>query len=77
MIERLFTKTSPIDGVARTMKLEATQEQWDRFDCGELIQRALPHLNDDQREFILTGITPEQWDEAFPEEDENDDEPAL
>jgi hypothetical protein len=26
-----------------------------------LIQDAFPELNDDQREFMLTGATPEEW----------------
>jgi hypothetical protein len=29
---------------------------------GELIQNAFPMLNADQREFIMTGITPKEWD---------------
>jgi hypothetical protein len=36
---------------------------------GELIQDAFPGLNSDQREFIQTGITIEEWDEIFGEED--------
>jgi hypothetical protein len=35
-----------------------------------LIQDAFPTLTADEREFILTGITSEEWDEIFPEEDE-------
>lgn len=30
-----------------------------------LIQEALPFLNADDREFLLTGITPEKWKETF------------
>ena len=35
-----------------------------------LIQDAFPQLSDDEREFIKTGITPAEWDEAFGEEEE-------
>ena len=38
-----------------------------------LIQHAYPMLSDDQREFILTGITPEEWAAAFPEDEEDPD----
>ena len=31
-----------------------------REDC-ELIQEMFPELSEDQREFLLTGITPEEW----------------
>ena len=29
---------------------------------GALIQDAMPHLDPDQREFLMTGITPAEWD---------------
>ena len=36
---------------------------------GELIQDAFPGLNSDQREFIQTGLTIEEWDEIFVDEE--------
>jgi hypothetical protein len=33
------------------------------------IQDSLPHLSSDQREFLLTGAGPDEWNEAFPDED--------
>jgi hypothetical protein len=27
-----------------------------------LIQNLLPHLNPDEREFLISGLTPEDWD---------------
>ena len=30
-----------------------------------LVQNAFPDLSADDREFILTGITPEEWDQIF------------
>lgn len=30
-----------------------------------LIQDALPELNPDQREFLISGTTPEEWEELF------------
>lgn len=35
---------------------------------GLLVQDAFPFLTDDQREFIMTGLTPEDWDQLFGEE---------
>jgi hypothetical protein len=29
------------------------------------VQNAMPHLSADEREFIMTGITPTEWDEMF------------
>ena len=31
----------------------------------ELIQNVFPHLNAGQREFIMTGITDDEWEAAF------------
>jgi hypothetical protein len=69
----LIKKTSCISGVVRVMDLPITAHQWDRYTLGELVQVAFPHLTNEQREFILTGITPEEWDEAFPPEPEQED----
>jgi len=35
---------------------------WQR---GELIQNALPELNTDQRELLISGICPKCWDERL------------
>lgn len=64
-----ITRTSPLTGKVNVMDLPITTEQmgrW-RFD-GELIQDAMPHLTKEQREFLKTGYTPEDWKAMFPEE---------
>ena len=42
----------------------------DWFGSDQLIQHVFPDLDDNQREFLLSGITPEEWEIAFPPEDE-------
>jgi hypothetical protein len=37
------------------------------WEAGALIQDALPFLDADRREFIMTGMTPAMWNEMFPE----------
>jgi hypothetical protein len=37
---------------------------------GALLQDAFPHLSADDREFIKSGITKEEWDELFMIEEE-------
>lgn len=68
---REFTRTSPISGKTRTISLDATEDQWAAYDKGDLIQRALPHLSDGEREFIMTGITDDEWDGAFGEDEDS------
>jgi hypothetical protein len=65
------TRTSPFSGKVNTREIPVTQEQlgaW--FERKGLIQDIMPNISADDREFIKTGITPEEWDEAFGEEDQ-------
>lgn len=34
-------------------------------ECGVLIQKALPYLNAEEREFLMTGINPTEWAEIW------------
>jgi len=43
---------------------------------GELIQKAMPHLSDSEREFIISGSTDDEWDEAFPDDDDHQPDEA-
>lgn len=62
----LIRKTSRISGTVSTMDLDITSEQWARIEAGiELIQNIVPHLSSDEREFLITGITPQEWDKLF------------
>lgn len=63
------TKRSPLTGEVHTMELPVTQEELDRHAAGEFSQDVWPELTDDQREFLISGITAEEWDAAFAEED--------
>jgi len=61
----LITKTSPFSGNTNVMEIDVTEEQIALWENGTLIQNAMPHLTPDEREFIKTGITSEEWDSAF------------
>lgn len=61
----IIERRSIITGKINTMDLPINEEQLDRWQAGELIQKVMPHLSDDQREFLKTGITPEEWAAAF------------
>ncbi len=64
------TRTSMASGITRTLDLPVTEEQLRRWEEGEFGQRVFPHLSDDDREFIKTGITKEEWDEFLPPEED-------
>jgi len=70
-----ITMRSMVSGKHNTRDIAITQEEFDSIGnivlngAPVLIQDAFPHLSDDDREFLMTGITPEEWDEHFSEED--------
>jgi hypothetical protein len=56
-----------LSGVTRSRDIDVTEEEYDRWRSGVLIQRAMPHLSDVDREFIMTGITEEEWNAEMKE----------
>ena len=64
----LITRKSLISGNINSMSLPITEEQYNAWEQGTLVQVAMPHLSPDEREFIKTGITPTEWAETFGEE---------
>ena len=51
-------------------EFNAGLKAWDHPD-GPLLQVALPGLTMGEREFLMTGTTPEEWDELFGDDDES------
>lgn len=66
-----ITRKSQISGAMNTMELDITEAQVIEFESGVFVQDAFPNLNAGEREFILTGITPEEWAKVFPPEEED------
>ena len=69
----LIKRTSVLTGVERTMEIPCTNEQFATWESGVVARHAFPNLTPEQREFIMTGIVPEEWDAVF--QDEPDEEP--
>jgi hypothetical protein len=65
----IIQRTSPLSGNIHSMDLNVTEEQINAYKNGMLIQDAFPNLTADEREFIMTGITAEEWNTVFAEED--------
>jgi hypothetical protein len=73
----LVTRKSIASGKTRTRDLPITELQMFKFNSGELAQDAFPNLSDSDREFIMTGVTDDEWNMMFPEDDFERDEPAF
>jgi hypothetical protein len=67
------TRKSQFSGITRTKELDITSEEALLYNSGETnIQHCFPNVSSNDREFILTGITPEEWEEMM-----KDDETSL
>jgi hypothetical protein len=62
----LVTRRSSYSNITRHWDMDVTQEQLDAyFDGKGLAQEIFPQLTEEEIEFIVVGITPEEWDELF------------
>ncbi len=72
-----IVRTSPFSNKLNGRDIDITYDQLDRWEAGQgNIQDIMPDISADDREFIMTGITPEEWAETFREDmdDEEDEE---
>lgn len=67
----VITRQSSFTGRVHSMDLNVTEAQLNRWEAGELIQNVFPDLSPDDREFLMTGVTAEEWAE-FVGDDEDD-----
>lgn len=69
-------RKSPHTGQINEMDLPITDSQWAEWNLPaherRNIQEIFPNLTSDQREFIMTGLTAEDWDAWFREEEDDD-----
>ncbi len=64
------TRTSILSGLTTHRQIDVDAgllKRWEEGIDRRLIQDAFPHLNADDREFIMTGITPDEWKATFAE----------
>ena len=57
-----LTKTSMMTGNTHEMDLDITEDQLNDWNQGQLIQDVMPELSPEAREFLITGITSDEWD---------------
>ena len=67
---QIVDRVSPITGNTNSMFILLDVADYKRWRLGQgLIQDCLPCLSADERECLMTGIMPEEWGQAFPEEE--------
>ena len=72
----IITRESILTGMLRTRDINCTREQYDAWQYEEmLIQNAMPQLTPDDREFLMTGASAKEWEDASKKwQEENDKE---
>ena len=58
----LINKVHPITGEVNAVDLPITREQLSAWRNGVLVQDAFPNLDSDQREFLVSGILPGEFE---------------
>ena len=61
-----ITRKSAISGIERTRDIPVNPEDYITWDKGYAnIGEAMPYLSDSDKEFILSGILPGEWETVF------------
>jgi hypothetical protein len=58
----IIRRRSALTGIIRSIELPINEEQIKAFEQGELPATAFPNLTASQREFYMSGVTDEEWD---------------
>lgn len=65
----MITRKSSMSGITRTLDIPVTMNQLQAYANGGLIQNVMSNLSDDEREFIMTGITATEWDNFYSDDE--------
>ncbi len=66
-----ITRISGFTGKTHTLEIDVTEDQLAAWRGGQLIQHAMPTLTSSEREFLMTGVTAKEWDDAFAKYDDS------
>lgn len=67
----LIKNKSILTSKTHEMDINITEGQLIEYLNGDgLIQNIMPNINADEREFIMNGITPQEWKDKFGEDEE-------
>lgn len=69
----IVTRKCILDQKEYSMDLDVTQQQLDEYNHGlKPVQHIFPTLSADEREFLISGITPTKWRETFGDNSDED-----
>ena len=71
--QHVYTFTGPCVITKKTVSVKVPAEALYAYRQGAYIQDALSMLSVDEREFLMSGMSKEGWDKAFPPDCSDDD----
>tara|TARA_B110000467_G_C18174034_1_gene396825 strand:- start:140 stop:343 length:204 start_codon:yes stop_codon:yes gene_type:complete len=66
----IIRRQSIITSNINSMNIAVTEEQIKKWQEGMMIQDAMPDLTANEREFLINGVTPDEWKKYMGAEDE-------
>ena len=74
LVPVLLSRKSILTNVWRDRVIHLRESDLDAYEAGEcLIQEAFPYLSAEDREWIKSGITGEEWNQLFADADESEE----
>ena len=67
LVRKASQLTGKLTEIIIGIDIQTFFQAFNAWDSGELLQDAFPTLSTDEREFIKTGITAQEWDAMFGE----------
>jgi hypothetical protein len=64
------TRVSVASNRVQTRIIHATPQQFAQWRSGFLVQDAFPNLSPEEREFLITGMSDEEWHAMWAEDDD-------
>jgi len=63
----IIIKKSSITGILHQMNINITENEYIEFvnDDKALVQEKFPNLSPGEREFLISGIHPREWEQLF------------
>lgn len=59
-----ITRVSPLTGKENTLDINITLEDYLSWSSSKIpVQKAFPKLSANEREFLITGLAPGEWEE--------------
>lgn len=71
-----ISRISDLTGEYHTLEIDITIDQYidwqnaSENDDNRFVQNAFRHLSADDREFLISGITPDEWANAFGDDED-------